>query len=72
LASVLGLRLLAVYGGVPLGRQIQQLRRGEVAKLHRRAQVTTSPLPAARPTASQLPAATDRQPRRRRRVLAAS
>jgi superfamily II DNA/RNA helicase len=44
----------------------------EVAKLHRRAQVTTSPLPAAHPTASQLPATTDRQrPRRRRRVVAA-
>jgi superfamily II DNA/RNA helicase len=28
LAAVLGLRLLAVYGGVPLGRQVQQLRRG--------------------------------------------
>jgi len=28
LAAALGLRLLAVYGGVPLGRQIQQLRRG--------------------------------------------
>jgi superfamily II DNA/RNA helicase len=28
LAAVLNLRLLAVYGGVPLGRQIQQLRRG--------------------------------------------
>jgi superfamily II DNA/RNA helicase len=28
LATVLGLRLLAVYGGVPLGRQLQQLRRG--------------------------------------------
>jgi superfamily II DNA/RNA helicase len=28
LAAVLGLRLLAVYGGVPLGRQAQQLRRG--------------------------------------------
>jgi superfamily II DNA/RNA helicase len=28
LAAVLGLRLLAVYGGVPLGRQIQELRRG--------------------------------------------
>jgi superfamily II DNA/RNA helicase len=27
-AAVLGLRLLAVYGGVPLGRQAQQLRRG--------------------------------------------
>jgi superfamily II DNA/RNA helicase len=47
---------------------------GEVAKLHRRAQVTTSPLPAAHPTASQLPATTDRQRpgRRRRRVPAAS
>jgi superfamily II DNA/RNA helicase len=28
LAAVLGLRLLAVYGGVPLGRQAQELRRG--------------------------------------------
>jgi superfamily II DNA/RNA helicase len=28
LAAVLGLRLLAVYGGVPLGRQIQALQRG--------------------------------------------
>jgi superfamily II DNA/RNA helicase len=28
LAAALGLGLLAVYGGVPLGRQIQQLRRG--------------------------------------------
>jgi superfamily II DNA/RNA helicase len=28
LAAVLGLRLLAVYGGVPLDRQAQQLRRG--------------------------------------------
>jgi superfamily II DNA/RNA helicase len=28
LAAVLGLRLLAVYGGVPLGRQVQELRRG--------------------------------------------
>jgi superfamily II DNA/RNA helicase len=28
LAAVLGLRLLAVYGGVPLGRQIQELQRG--------------------------------------------
>jgi superfamily II DNA/RNA helicase len=28
LAAVLNLRLLAVYGGVPLGRQAQQLRRG--------------------------------------------
>ena len=28
LAAALGLRLLAVYGGVPLGRQAQQLRRG--------------------------------------------
>jgi superfamily II DNA/RNA helicase len=28
LAAVLDLRLLAVYGGVPLGRQVQQLRRG--------------------------------------------
>jgi superfamily II DNA/RNA helicase len=28
LAGVLGLRLLAVYGGVPLGRQVQVLRRG--------------------------------------------
>ena len=28
LAAALGLRLLAVYGGMPLGRQIQQLRRG--------------------------------------------
>jgi superfamily II DNA/RNA helicase len=28
LADVLGLRLLAVYGGVPLGRQAHQLRRG--------------------------------------------
>ena len=28
LAAAFGLRLLAVYGGVPLGRQIQQLRRG--------------------------------------------
>jgi superfamily II DNA/RNA helicase len=28
LAAVLGLRLLAVYGGVPLGRQAQQLQRG--------------------------------------------
>jgi superfamily II DNA/RNA helicase len=28
LGAVLGLRLLAVYGGVPLGRQLQQLRRG--------------------------------------------
>jgi len=28
LAAVLGLRLLAVYGGVPLHRQAQQLRRG--------------------------------------------
>jgi superfamily II DNA/RNA helicase len=28
LAGVLGLRLLAVYGGVPLGRQAQVLRRG--------------------------------------------
>jgi superfamily II DNA/RNA helicase len=28
LAAILGLRLLAVYGGVPLGRQVQQLRRG--------------------------------------------
>ena len=28
LAAALGLRLLAVYGWVPLGRQIQQLRRG--------------------------------------------
>jgi superfamily II DNA/RNA helicase len=28
LAAVLGLRLLAVYGGVPLHRQTQQLRRG--------------------------------------------
>jgi superfamily II DNA/RNA helicase len=46
----------------------------EVAKLHRRAQVTTSPLPATQPTPSQLPATTDRQRpgRRRRRVLAAS
>jgi superfamily II DNA/RNA helicase len=47
---------------------------GEVAKLHRRAQVTPSPLAAAHPAASQLPATTDRQRprRRRRRVLAAS
>jgi superfamily II DNA/RNA helicase len=46
----------------------------EVAKLHRRAQVTTSPLPATQPIPSQLPATTDRQRpgRRRRRVLAAS
>jgi superfamily II DNA/RNA helicase len=48
----------------------------EVARLHRRAQVTTSPLPAAHPTASQLPATADRQRpgrrRRRRRALAAS
>jgi superfamily II DNA/RNA helicase len=28
LAAALGLRLLAVYGGVPLGRQVQQLRGG--------------------------------------------
>jgi superfamily II DNA/RNA helicase len=28
LAAVLGLRLLAVYGGVPLGRQAQELQRG--------------------------------------------
>jgi superfamily II DNA/RNA helicase len=28
LATALNLRLLAVYGGVPLGRQVQQLRRG--------------------------------------------
>jgi superfamily II DNA/RNA helicase len=28
LGAALGLRLLAVYGGVPLGRQVQQLRRG--------------------------------------------
>jgi superfamily II DNA/RNA helicase len=28
LAAVLGLRLLTVYGGVPLGRQAQELRRG--------------------------------------------
>jgi superfamily II DNA/RNA helicase len=28
LAAILGLRLLAVYGGVPLGRQVQRLRRG--------------------------------------------
>jgi superfamily II DNA/RNA helicase len=28
LAAVLRLRLLAVYGGVPLGRQVQALRRG--------------------------------------------
>jgi superfamily II DNA/RNA helicase len=28
LAALLELRLLAVYGGVPLGRQVQQLRRG--------------------------------------------
>jgi superfamily II DNA/RNA helicase len=28
LAAVLGLRLLAVYGGVPLHRQVQELRRG--------------------------------------------
>jgi superfamily II DNA/RNA helicase len=28
LAAILGLRLLAVYGGVPLGRQVQHLRRG--------------------------------------------
>jgi superfamily II DNA/RNA helicase len=28
LAAALNLRLLAVYGGVPLGRQVQQLRRG--------------------------------------------
>jgi superfamily II DNA/RNA helicase len=28
LAALLNLRLLAVYGGVPLGRQVQQLRRG--------------------------------------------
>jgi superfamily II DNA/RNA helicase len=28
LAAVVGLRLLAVYGGVPLGRQLEQLRRG--------------------------------------------
>jgi superfamily II DNA/RNA helicase len=28
LAAALGLRLLAVYGGVSLGRQVQQLRRG--------------------------------------------
>jgi superfamily II DNA/RNA helicase len=28
LAAVLDLRLLAVYGGVPIGRQVQQLRRG--------------------------------------------
>jgi superfamily II DNA/RNA helicase len=28
LADVLGLRLLAVYGGVPLQRQVQELRRG--------------------------------------------
>jgi superfamily II DNA/RNA helicase len=43
----------------------------EVAKLHRRAQVTTSPLP----TGSQLRPTTDRQRpgrRRRRRMVAAS
>jgi superfamily II DNA/RNA helicase len=28
LAAVLGLRLLAVYGGVPLGRHVERLRRG--------------------------------------------
>ena len=28
LGAALGLRLLAVYGGVPLGRQVEQLRRG--------------------------------------------
>jgi superfamily II DNA/RNA helicase len=28
LGAVLGVRLLAVYGGVPLGHQVQQLRRG--------------------------------------------
>ena len=28
LGAALGLRLLAVYGGVPLGRQVQRLRRG--------------------------------------------
>jgi superfamily II DNA/RNA helicase len=48
----------------------------EVAKLYRRAQVTTSPFSDSRPTASQLPATTDRQRlgrrRRRRRVPAAS
>jgi superfamily II DNA/RNA helicase len=48
----------------------------EVAKLHRRAQVTTSPLPGTHPTASKPRATTDRQRpgrrRRRRRVLAAS
>jgi superfamily II DNA/RNA helicase len=46
----------------------------EVAKLHRRAQVTTSPHPPAHSTAPQLPPTLDRQRpgrRRRRRVVAA-